>query len=144
MNSHEKLQYFRELSGKTQEIVARAAGINTNHYYDLETFPGDLDCSVSLKELAALASELNFSVPSLFSEQIRDDPSRISADMVVDKFAKRMKSLGITSSELDNLAGYEVSTIFENPIEVWNWNVNCLRQVCAVLQIDWIDMFPGK
>jgi DNA-binding XRE family transcriptional regulator len=43
------LRQLRENSGRSPQELARAAGINVESYYDLETYDGELDTAISVQ-----------------------------------------------------------------------------------------------
>lgn len=136
-----RLQRLRMLAGKRPEDLAAVCGLTLPAYYDLEEDDQELYMAISLTELSLLSKELRISPEALFSDMglpgNRIRPGEV-ARRIRDVIGKRK----LTLSEFEDEVGFSIGDSLEDSSRVWDWNVDCLRAVCAALGVDWRRALP--
>lgn len=141
MKPSEKLKKYREGLGLNPHDLAKAAGISSAQYYDLEGFD-DLENAISLGHIAALASSLKIKTSALFCDETPSEiitPIALASDL--NAFMARRK---IAVSEAGNEIGWALEGFVDDPnTAVLKWNVTCLRDVCSALGRSWLAVLNG-
>jgi transcriptional regulator with XRE-family HTH domain len=139
MTANERLQALRVEAGKTHAEMAVAGGINVAHYYDLEDHESDLYMTVSLAELRGIANALGTSVGRLLGVSSADAPESPSDfQNLATVLREHLVRENLDRSAFEDKAGWEVGDFLGNPASaLTNWNVDCLRDICQQLSVDW-------
>jgi transcriptional regulator with XRE-family HTH domain len=141
MKPSERLKEYRERLALDPHELARAIGISSAAYFDLEGFD-DLENAISLGRIAALARLLGVKASALFSNE---EPSQVIAPDTLASHLKTFMTLQkITVSEAGDEMGWALETFVDDPNWViLEWNVTCLRDVCRVLDCNWLAALNG-
>lgn len=135
-----KLKQAREATGRSPQEIAASAGLPAPTYYDLEEQDGELNMVVSLGELFKLASALGIRTRFIFDDKI--EGQLISAEQLCAKIKSYLDATRMSISEFENRVGFVIAPALGNPVEVFNWNVDCLRFVCSEIGVNWLDALP--
>ena len=131
-------EFIRErrlaLNYKADE-VANHIGLNLSSYFDLEQVDVELQTALSLAEIARLEALLAFNIRSVLSEW--NKPAEISLGELAEAIQAHLQKSNRTVTDFENAAGWEIRSILTNPAEALEWNLDCLRDVCAALNIPW-------
>jgi transcriptional regulator with XRE-family HTH domain len=146
MKPHDKLRQAREDSGAAYFSVAEAAGVGANTYWDLEGFDDDLYMTVSLAEIGRIASVLGLSMEELFAADRPHITGRKLAGLepLIQLVLDRVRVTGRPLSAFEDEVGWALADAVERPTAAWDqWNVDCFRDVCGALGIDWLSVMQG-
>lgn len=143
MKPSERLKLAREKLQKSVQETAAAANLKPATYYDLEGHENELFMTVSLAELSQLCKFLDIPLNALFSEkpEVKTEVNFIDLAVQIRNFLAQHNS---SMEDFENMAGWELSEFLQNPKTAWGWNVDCLRDVCRVLGIDWLTALPDE
>jgi len=140
-----RLRSARERLELTPQEVASAAGINLPSYFDLEEQEGELYSALSLGELRALCHKLRIKPAHLFREE--SDPSVAEEAIDFSRLAERINRYLIENDQsqatFESKVGWYLGGFLSSPEIASEWNVDCLRDICQELQIDWIRALPS-
>jgi transcriptional regulator with XRE-family HTH domain len=136
-----RLKRLRESVGKSPEEIAGPLGISFREYDEWENYEGELSLVLSLDELSRLAKVLGVPTRLLFEDERQTDRP-ISLRQLGARVKSHLEQRAISLSEFENRVGYEVQLALADPPEMLKWNVDCLRSVCAEVQIDWLSVLP--
>jgi DNA-binding XRE family transcriptional regulator len=134
-----RLKAARIRSGKTPAEIATLAGLGIPSYYDLESQPHDLTSAISLRDLTKLAHVLRLDSSSLFS----DEPvHKISLSDVSNGIKNYLEEHSLSLSDFADQVGYDIASALKTPDVILDWNLDCLRSVCAKIGINWLAAIP--
>ncbi len=136
-----RLQEIRVTLGKSPDEVAQAMGINLPSYYDLESYGDELYMCPSLSDLRSLCKFLGITGSVLFTGQER--ATGISPSELARRMVERREELGLCWPDFEELVGWGIQGLVDDPNVAWEWNVDCLRDLCQVLRCDWIEALTG-
>jgi len=109
----------------------------------LEQF-NDLNNTISIAELAALCKALGIRIIELFADDnatVTNQKGLTFTDLalvVKTHLDERRQSL----DDFENDVGWEIAAFFQAPDSAWNWNIDCLRDVCLGCGVDWLSVLP--
>jgi len=138
---NERLRAARERAGIEPHEVARETGLQ---YYDMEDHVDELWMACSLRDIAKVCAHLHVTPRYLFDETPEAMPSNIRyafAD-VADLIRRYMEAHSISFEQFGNQAGWAVEDVLTDPSNAWEWNADCLKDVCTILGINWLDGLP--
>jgi transcriptional regulator with XRE-family HTH domain len=138
---NERLQRIRALSGKSSQEIANLLGIGLAEYEEWENFPGELTRVISVRELSELASALGIVSRRIF-EDTGGDGEPISPSRLSEMISSHLKTARISIGEFENRVGFEIEPCLRDVSIFLDWNVDCLRSVCAELGVDWLLALP--
>ena len=134
-----KLKQARIATGKSPEEIAAASGI-TISYYDLEEIDGELNRNISLGELLRLASTLGIRTRFIFDDDT--EGQTITPAQLCVSIRKYLYTTGMSIKEFEDRVGFVIEPSLRDNSNIFNWNIDCLRFVCAELGIDWHLALP--
>jgi DNA-binding XRE family transcriptional regulator len=140
----DKIRRMRLAAGKSEQEMAELIGINLPSYYDLESYDDEvLDC-LSLYELKKMCQVLNITPAELLSDEANNDRrlNHLPFAEFIETVKKYLASEGITVAEFEDKAGWEMEGLLNNPEEIWERNVQFLKDVCGELGINWLSVVP--
>lgn len=117
------------------------AGVTTLQYYDWENCAAELNMVASLGELSRLASILGIRTSFLFDDKI-EYRRTFSPEQLCVKINAHLSATNIDITEFEDRVGFVIGPVLRDPIEVLNWNVDCLRFVCKEIGLDWLAALP--
>jgi hypothetical protein len=138
-NYKEKLKQAREKKGWSIDETATqmsAAGITSrNNYYDIEQCGGELTSNCSLGEISRICNLLNIHPRDLFCDEIL---SQLTIKEVVEKIKEYCAKNKISVNQFEDVVGWRVESCFSNPnTALEEWTLDCLKDICQELQINW-------
>jgi transcriptional regulator with XRE-family HTH domain len=138
----QRLKNAREERGLEPKDLATAAGITVPHYYDLECPDDELYMTVSLAELARLCQALGVPVTSLFAAspipQIQAHVDGFTT--LAHRLNEYLSTSGLSLHEFEDKVGWVMPPFPDDPAAAWDWNVDCLRDVCRESGVDWLQV----
>ena len=143
MGPHGRLEQIRCSLNKTPGEVAERAAVSRAAYYDLESDPTEIFMSVSLRDLQRICGCLGVDAFYLFTGN-----NRAASDVCYDfesiaaLVREHLKRSGQTAVEFSDHVGWEIEPFLRDAGAGWEWNVDCLRDVCSALGIRWELVLP--
>ena len=137
-----RLKAAREATNLSPQEVAAAVGVSPGFYYDLETH-GDLTSTVSLARLHKICGIVHVQPRTLFS----DSPPRdvVSLTKVFQGIKELCRTEEMTISQFEIDVGWGVQECLDDPDAALDkWNVDCLKDICSKLRIDWLTVLPAS
>ena len=138
---NERLRRARESRKKSVDEVARKLGISFKDYYEWEAHEAELNMAMTLKQLSHLSSALGIRTSQLF-----DDTDIgchfISPNQLSDRIKSHLESHRISIPDFEEQVGFFIEEVLTDPLKILEWNVDCLRFVCAEIGIDWRQALP--
>lgn len=138
---HEKLKRLRERSGKPTEDIAWALGMTFIDYEEIENYPGEITRVVSLATIGKLASVLGVSAHDILDGPSREK-DRISPEQLIAKIKAHLVATGSDIDSFENRVGFAIGDSLAAPSTIADWNLDCLRFVCAEIGVDWRAALP--
>jgi hypothetical protein len=121
--------------------MAERLVISLPAYFDLESFDDELVTCLSLEQVRSLATVLHLSIAALLADEtnaIASGPAMSMAELV-DRIGQRLVQEGISVDAFSDRVGWDVTAALNDPDSAWrDWNIDCLRDVCAEIEIDWL------
>lgn len=140
----DKIRQKRIAAGRSEEEMAELIGINLPSYFDLESYDDEVVDCLSLSELRKMYRALNMTPADLFSEDVsgNDDARHLSFAEFSKKVKSHIESHGMTVPEFEDKVGWELQSLLNDPEEIWERNVQFLKDVCVEVGIDWLWVAP--
>jgi transcriptional regulator with XRE-family HTH domain len=132
----ERLKRIRESAGMSISEVAESLNVPLRDVYEWEGYEGELNSVASLGALAKLAAVLGKPTRLIFDDDIGDGQS-LSPEQLAAKIKAYLNTSGMSLAEFEEKIGWIVEPALRDPAEVLNWDVDCLRFVCAEVGVDW-------
>lgn len=132
-----RLKKIRESSGKSPEELATQMGISLLEYDELEAIAGILNRSTSLAELSKLSSALGVSTRFIFEDEGQDGQP-ISPSQLCAKTKAYLNTTGLSIAQFEARVGFEIESSLKDAGKIMDWNVDCLRFVCAEIGANWL------
>lgn len=133
-----RLRGTRERAGKHPSELAGFLDGSTSAYHDLENCDGELLYNVDIGSLCGICGFLQVSPRSLF--ETNSSARIISMKALSERMQAHLNMDGITL--FSDKVNYEMADALTNPSTIWDWNIECLRNVCAELGINWVEALP--
>lgn len=136
MQPHERLQQIRCSLNKAPGELAEQAGVSRAAYYDLESDPSEIFMCVSLRDLQRICGCLGVDAFYIFTGANRSE-SDVCYDFesIAALVREHVKRSGQTAAEFSDHVGWEIEPFLRDAGAGWEWNVDCLRDVCKELGI---------
>jgi hypothetical protein len=135
----QRLRRARERLGLEPQAVADSAGLDLPSYYDLETCDDELFTCIALRDLFNLCNVLRISPTNLFTDSPDEAPAeRHGFPHLARCLRDHLASNHLSLDEFENRAGWSLSAFLDHPDTALDWNVDCLRAVCAQLNLNWL------
>ncbi len=143
MQPYERLQQIRCSLNKTPGQVAEQAGVSRAAYYDLEDDPSEIFMCISLRALQRICECLHVDAFYLFTGTSRSESDACydfkSIAMLIREHLERS---GQSAVEFRGRVGWDIEPLLNDAGAGWDWNVDCLRDVCSALGIHWELALP--
>ena len=141
----DKIRQKRIAAGKSEEEMAELIGINLPSYFDLESYDDEVVDCLSLTELRKMYRALNMTPADLFSEEARgsDVAGHLSFAEFIEKVRSHIEAHGMTVPEFEDKVGWGLESLLNDPEEIWERNVQFLKDVCVELGINWLRVAPS-
>lgn len=142
MAPRDRLRLFRQRAGFAPSEVAAVIGISVPAYFDLEG-DDDLETSISLQEIKALATFLKIDAASLlFAEE--QSEAAISPRELAGSLRTLSESRRVALPRLEEEIGWSLEEFLRNPdVGIRGWNLICLRDVCRAVNCSWAAALNG-
>jgi hypothetical protein len=131
----------RERLGLSVTEAATAVGVSIGHFRDLEDVDEDLGMTLSLAQFGCLCRLLGLPphrVLGVPAPRRTVTPAELRTE-VREVCRRKRWSL----PQFSDHVGWAMQPLIEDPIEaVASWNLHCLQDVCAALEIDYIEAIP--
>ncbi len=138
-----RLYQLREKSGLQPEQLARESEIPILNYYHLESTSGDALCSAtSLKELLALGNALKLDPIEFFFDAHEIVHENISFGKLQNLLQLFIDKNDLSIEQFEKTVGWEVTDFLNSSDAAWNWTVDCLRDICEKIHLDWKLVLP--
>lgn len=140
----EKIRQLRLAAGKSEREMAELIGINLPSYFDLESYDDEVIDCLSLTELKKMCQVVKITPVDLLSDKakIQGRLNHLSFAEFIETVKKHIASEGMTVREFEDKAGWEMEGLLNNPEEIWERNVQFLKDVCGELGINWLSVVP--
>ncbi len=135
-----RLKTAREAAGMYPSELAAFVGHSQSAYLDLENCEGEIFMNIDLGNLAKLCSALGLRPHQLFDSTSRS--VSISSKILCQQIRDRVTHLGISVSAFSDRVNYDIHPALLDSNEVLNWNIDCLKNVCEELSLNWIQALP--
>ena len=128
----------------SEKEMAELIGINLPSYYDLESYDDEVVDCLSLYELKKMCRVLKITPVDLLSDEANNHRglNHLPFAEFIETVKKYIASEDITVAEFEDKAGWEMEGLLNNPEEIWERNVQFLKDVCAELGINWLSVVP--
>lgn len=126
----------REATGKSPQDIAALVGMPIHANYDLEECEGELNRQASIGDLSKLASVLGIPTRLIFDDEDEKQPSILPNELCA-RIKEHLHANRMSVTEFEDRVGFVIEPSLRDPSMVLNWNVDCLRFVCAELGVDW-------
>jgi transcriptional regulator with XRE-family HTH domain len=120
--------------------LAEAAGITIDEYYDLESIDDELHIAASVESIARVARALGVN-PSTF--YAGSSARAVSLDELVSLILQHTRETKKTLDEFEEEVGWDLAEALATPQKFLAFNAHGLRDVCAPLGINWLDVLDG-
>jgi transcriptional regulator with XRE-family HTH domain len=132
-----RVRTARDAAGLSEAEAAARAGLNQAAWYDLESHDDEMEISLSLREVQAVADVLNTYAVWLLTGQTSPPLQPVAPSDIVASIRSLLTERRISTAEYETLVGWNITDALENPTAAWNWNVAALRDICASLELDY-------
>jgi len=143
MQPHERLQQLRCSLNKTPGEAAELAAVSRAAYYVLESDPTEIFMCISLRDLQRICGSVGVDAFYLFTGNNRSESDvRYDFESIAELIRQQLKRSGETTVEFSDGVGWEIEPFLKDAGAGWEWNVDCLRDVCSALGIRWELALP--
>jgi hypothetical protein len=117
-------------------------GLSVPWYYHREESPDEVFSNLSLLHLKALGQTLALEPATILVGDGAQPAQRRPFRDVVDALQRRMDSEHLDADTLGDRLGWDIRALLADPEDLWNFNVDGLRDVCEGVGIDWLTVLP--
>lgn len=143
MEPHERLRQIRCRLNKAPGEVAEQAAVSRAAYYDLESDPTEIFISISLGDLQRICACLGIDAFYLFAGANRSESDACyDFQSIAGLIRELLKRSGQAAVEFSDRVGWDIEPLLNDAGAGWDWNVDCLRDVCRALGIHWELALP--
>ncbi len=140
-----RLKQERERGGKTPREIAHAMQIPLQTYYDLED-DDSLYQVVSLGELHRLLQALRIPLRNLLEPSAvlaGDTMPATNFDDVRRALNAYLKERSRSVEQFEDIVGWTIGGFLTDPAVAWDWNIDCVRDICRELKIHWVALLSN-
>jgi transcriptional regulator with XRE-family HTH domain len=136
---------YRKKVGLSQEEVAKRLGIGLPWYLDLEAYEDELSDNLSLAHLQVLSEILKVEPCTLLlGEKCFKAKESVGFADLVQRLKIKMSNDRLTEPQMSEKVGWELKDVLIDPQELWNFNVDGLKDLCGAVGVDWLSVLPGR
>jgi hypothetical protein len=140
----EILERAREAVNKTMREAAAAAGISLPCDCDLEDHDDEITMCIDLDKLRDVCRVVSRNTTDLFPDDARRlDGQKLAFTDITRALEAYLMEQRMSLDEFEDKVGWNLHEFLANPELGWKWNIDCLRDVCGPLGIDWIKALPN-
>ena len=137
-NYRAKLREARCRLGWSEQEAATRTGLSLPNYYDLEAYEGELACCYSLNEILRICRAFEMRPTDLIADGTGTLPAPVSIETVMKRIQEHCAERKLSISEFEDAAGWRLEPWLAKPRAALDaWNLDCLKDVCRELQINW-------
>lgn len=130
----------RERTGRTIEEMASVVGLSADAYLDVECYNDEASSVLPLRQLVSVLRTLDLGVEDVFSHPAPHSVSRLQFGELL---RQHLVHRGQSVSAFEAAVGWEVASLLDNPESLDAWTLDQLRDVCAVVDVDWGQVVKG-
>jgi transcriptional regulator with XRE-family HTH domain len=135
-----RLKQAREAAGKHPSELAKYADNSPSSYYDLENCDGEIFMNIDLRNLDGLCAALGMRPKNLFI--LQPPEHAIRPEELCREINAYLKRANIALNDFEEKVNYTIAPAFEDASQVLTWNIDCLRNVCSEIGVNWIEALP--
>ena len=133
----------RERAGLSVPEFAAAIGINPAWCWDLVSYEAELASTLSLRQFLCAASVLGVSPLSLLPEPVSPAAEHRSFAELAELVTRFCADREISADHFGEIAGWDIQSALAFPDTIVDtWDLDCLRDVCATLEVHWPNYLP--
>ena len=141
----ERIEAFREKSGKSESEIAEAMGVETSYYSSLEKSDEQFFFSTSISEALKLAEQLGIDLLELLApDSKKEGIGRMSFSQLSQYIINHIGQKGITIEEFEEQTGWQIEDFISNPESGRENPIIFLIDVGKALEIDWLSLVPEE
>lgn len=140
MQTQEILRKARESQGLTLADVASEIGTTPEHVRDLEDHGDELSLTLSVGQCLKLLKRLHVSFEQFTGQHVDDSKNKLTLSGFIEALRCLEADEKAHGRNLADDIGYEIGAVFSNANAVYEWNLDCLKEVCARLSLDWASV----
>lgn len=140
LESRSELRSARLRSGKNASDLAKHTGGSVSSYYDLENCSGELFMSIDLRDLQGLCEDLGIRVRQLFPKAVTS--TVVSPAGLRERVESYLSQGRVDLGSFEDKVNYEIGQFLRDPSTIGDWNLDCLRNVCDAVGVDWQAVLP--
>lgn len=143
MQPNERLQQIRSTLNKTPGEVAEQGDVSRAAFYDLEDYPDEIFTSISLRDLQRICDCLGVDAFYLFTGANRSESDACyDFESIAGLIREHLKRSGQSAAEFGDRVGWDIEPLLKDAGAGWEWNVDCLKDVCSALGVRWEMALP--
>jgi len=140
-----RIREARERLGLWPGVVADAAGLNHNWYFDVEHFDHEVTGNITLDQLIIIARTLGLTPLAVLEGPEFPPPlRRVSLEALAKQAEGRMLEQGLSVADFSQRVGWEIAPVFADPQHVRTYTVDALQQICREAGVDWREALPSE
>ncbi|MEO8621271.1 MAG: hypothetical protein ABI625_09420 [bacterium] len=142
-SSAERIREARERAGIEPDAVAAAAGLNSDWYFDVESYDAEVTSNISLDQLIIITQAVGLTpLGALEGPGAQPPEQRVSLSALVEHARLQMLESAQTIEEYSERVGWELAPVFADPAYLRKYTVDALQDICRVVGIDWRAVLP--
>lgn len=144
-NYAKRIEAARLAVGKEMDEMAELLGISYASYWDLEGYDDEVLTCLSLDKVKRLCEALKIHPVSLLSDRPNQAGpiAHVTLPDLMDRIKEHIAIHNLTVAEFEDRAGWGIQKCLDDPAQALGWNVDCLKDVCAEIGVDWLEALPG-
>lgn len=138
---NERLKALRLRSGAEPESLADSIGISPEWYLDLENEEGQVEETLDLEQIRKLALQLKVGLAQLLTGSPLPPGTPALSFASLARVLRRRLEDETSLDDLEEKTGWELGSLLKHPEqEGWGHPVPFFRDVCKVLELDWLGI----
>jgi hypothetical protein len=134
----QRIRTLRENRGINIDAVVEKLALNRPSAYDLESYDDEALMCISLRQFALLCELLGADPLALAdptdSLSLYEALSPIELAKIV---RQRSQDVATSGEDFEDQAGWDIGKFLADPNAIWEWNMDCLGDVCSAAGVDW-------
>ena len=139
-----RLHEAREAKGLSKLYIGKRIGINDQWVFDLEAYDHEIPSTLHFVQVCELATLVSLTPRELvLGKDIPEDLGITTATQVSEAIKLHLMKHNLSTDEFGKKVGWNVSSAIEDPEHIWAvWCLECIRDVCEGVGIDWRTVLP--
>ena len=140
-----RLRELRERLDLSENEVASYTGISLAHYFDIEAISGNLYTTLTLAEVERLSHKLGCILPTIIIDScpIILGKTHFSSLNILSEIEGFLHKNHMSAEAFENICGWKISDALSSPQKVFEWNLDCLRDIGTSLGVSWDRFLEG-